>query len=94
MTQQFGLLKQPLCISPLNTGKLMQTIARLHNFYLTKNNDYNEMMWGAVWTPGQEEVGLKTNGNKPTPTPGVLYMRESLVKRVKEAGLRRVTLTN
>jgi hypothetical protein len=65
----------------------MQTIARLHNFCLTKNNDYNEMMKGVVWTPGQEEVGLEMNGDKPAPTPGVLYLRELLVKRVKEAGL-------
>jgi hypothetical protein len=49
-----------------------------------QKNDYNEMMRGAVPTPGQqEEEGLQTNGDKSTPTPGVLYLRESLVKRVK-----------
>jgi hypothetical protein len=69
----------------------MQTIAMLHNFCLTENNNYDEMTRGTVLTPGPQVEGLETNGNKPTTTPRVLYLRESLVKRVKEAGLGRVT---
>jgi hypothetical protein len=92
MTQRFGLLKRPLRISPLNIGKLMQTIARLHNYCLTQNNDYQEMSHGREQGNRSEEVGTETNGEAPTPTPGVSYIRESLVCRVKEAGLCRVKL--
>jgi hypothetical protein len=90
MTNQFGVLQRLLCISPLNIGKLMQTIARLHNYCLTENNDYDEMTQSMAMPSRQEEIGLETNGDQPITTPGVSYLRESLVKRVKkDAGLSR-----
>jgi hypothetical protein len=70
MPNQFGVLQRPLRISPLNIGKLMQTISWLHNFCLTENNDYDEMTQGTVLLPPrQEEIGLETNGGQPTTTP-------------------------
>ena len=89
MTNRFGVLQRPLRISPLNIGKLMQTIARLHNFCLTENNDYEEMTQGSVPPTRQEEIGLETNGDQPITTPRVSYLRACLVGRVKEAGLSR-----
>ena len=67
----------------------MQTIARLHNFCLPENNDYEEMTQGSVLPTRQEEIGLETNGDQPITTPGVSYLRVCLVGRVKEAGLSR-----
>ncbi len=82
----------------------MQTIARLHNFCLTENNDYDEMAQGTPHEMDQGatpqpvarllEIGLQTNGEQPTPTAGVSYLREALVKRVKDAGLSRVNISN
>jgi hypothetical protein len=72
MTQRSGVLQHPLCISPLNIGRLMPTIARLHNFCLTENNHYSEMnRFKAAETPRQLEIGLKTNGEQTAPTAGV-----------------------
>jgi hypothetical protein len=49
----------------------------------------------AAETPMQLKIGLDTNGEQTTPTAGVLYWRESLVKTVKDAGLvGRVTIAN
>jgi hypothetical protein len=89
MTNRFGVLQRPLRISPLNISKLMQTIARLHNFCLTENNDYDEMTKDAGLPSREEEIGHETNGDLPVGTPGVSYLREFLVKRVKDAGLSR-----
>jgi hypothetical protein len=93
--QRFGVLQHPLRISPLNIGRLMQTIARLHNFCLTENNDYSEMnRFTAAETPRQLELGLETNGEQTAPTAGVSYLRESLVKRVKDTALGCVAIAN
>jgi hypothetical protein len=89
MTNRFGVLQRPLRVSPLNTGKLMQTIARLHNFCLTENNDCDEMTKDAALPSREEEIGHETNGDLPVGAPGVSCLREFLVKRVKDAGLSR-----
>jgi hypothetical protein len=70
----------------------MQTVARLHNFCLTENNDYDEMvqMLGMVElqpSRQQDEIGLETNGHQPVNTLGVLYLECLVVQRVKDAGL-------
>ncbi len=89
MTNRFGVLQRPLRVSPPRTGKLVQTIARLHNFCLTENNDHDAMTQGAVQPSRQEEIGLETNGDQPIAAPGVSCLRESLAKRAKDAGLCR-----
>jgi hypothetical protein len=63
----------------------MQTIAQFHKFCLTEINDYTEMTCGTAGeTPRQLKIGLDTNGEQTAPTAGVSYLRESLVKRVKD----------
>ncbi len=41
MVNRFGVLRSPLRVSILNIGPLMQSIARLHNFLLNENNEYD-----------------------------------------------------
>jgi hypothetical protein len=73
MVNRFGVLRSPLRVSILNIGPLIQSIARLHNFLLNENNDYD-------W---------ETNSKPAQPIHGISIIREALVKRVREAGLTR-----
>jgi hypothetical protein len=93
MTNRFGILQSPLRDSPLHLGTLMQCVARLHTFMLTQNNDYNSYLTEEVrsFSPPtrDEEQGRETNGDKVEAIAGVSLMRDKIVRRVREAGLRR-----
>jgi hypothetical protein len=47
----------------------------------------------AAETTRQLKIGLEINGEQTAPTAGVSYLRESLVKRVKDAGLGHIVTT-
>jgi hypothetical protein len=68
----------------------MQCIARLNNFILNQNNEY-EPHHGeqAQPIPCAEETGRETIGEPAQPVAGVSVIRDSLVKRVLEASLTR-----
>jgi hypothetical protein len=91
MTNRFGILQSPLPVSPLHLGTLMQCVARLHNFMLTQNNDYDSYLTDEVrpFSPPtrDEEQGRETNGDKVEAIAGVSLMRDEIVRRVQEAGL-------
>jgi hypothetical protein len=90
MVNRFGLLQSPLRVSILHVGPLMQCIARLHNFILNQNNEYEpHHRERAQPVPRAEDTGQETNGEPAQPVAGVSVIRDSLVKRVFEAGLTR-----
>jgi hypothetical protein len=63
MVHRFGLLGSPLRVSILHVGPLMQCIARLHNFILNQNNEYELHHWErAQPVPRAEKLGRETNG--------------------------------
>ena len=68
----------------------MQCIARLHNFILNQNNEYEPHHREQPQpVPRAEETGRETNGEPAQPVAGVSIICDSLVKRVLEAGLTR-----
>jgi hypothetical protein len=68
----------------------MQCIARLHNFILNQNNEYElHHRERAQPVPPAEENGRETNGEPAQPVAGISIVCNSLVKRVLEAGLTR-----
>jgi hypothetical protein len=93
MVNRFGVLRSPLRVSILNIGPLMQSIARLHNFLLNENNEYDphqrQPSQDMPLLPRNAETGQETNGNPAQPVDGISVIREALVKRVREAGLTR-----
>jgi hypothetical protein len=67
MPNRFGILQSPLRVSPLHLGTLLQCVARLHNFMLTQNNDYDPYLTEEVqFNPPtrDKEQGRETNGEK------------------------------
>jgi hypothetical protein len=90
MVNRFSLLRSPLRVSILHVGPLMQCIARLHNFILNQNNEYEPHHRERPQpVPRAEETGRETNGEPAQPVAGVSVIRDSLVKHVLEAGLTR-----
>ena len=86
MSNRFGLLCSPLHISLHHLGPLIQTVAWLHNYMLTENNDYSEYLTeerqGFTQTR-EDEVGMETNGDPAQAIPGVSLRREEIVRRVQ-----------
>jgi hypothetical protein len=90
IVSQLSVLCSPLGVSILNIGPLIQSIARLHNFLLNENNDYDpHQRQDMPLLPPDEETGRETNGNPAQPVHGISVIHEALVKRVCEAGLTR-----
>jgi hypothetical protein len=92
MVNRFGVLRSPLRISIHNIGPLIQCIARLHNYILNENNQYEPQTRNELDRPlvaRNEEVGQETNGDPAQPVDGISVIREALVTRVRNAGLTR-----
>lgn len=83
MVNRFGVLRSPLRVSILNIGPLMQSIARLHNFLLNENNEYDphqrQPSQDMPLLPRNAETGQETNGNPAQPVDGISVICEALV---------------
>jgi hypothetical protein len=92
MSNRFGLFRSPLRTSPHNLGPLIQTMARLHNYILTENNDYDPYLTTDTRAQAQQmggagEEGRETNGDPAQPVTDVSLMHNEIVRRVREAVL-------
>jgi hypothetical protein len=87
MTQRWGVLARPLRINPRSIGRLMITIARIHNYTINHNQDLvNESYAVASRNDG---LGMVEAAELPAAAiKGELVIRECLVARVREMGLR------
>jgi DDE superfamily endonuclease len=56
MTNRFGLLRSPLRVNPAHVRVLMQTIARLHNYCLNENNNYEVAAYSMAANAGDGRV--------------------------------------
>ncbi len=82
MVTRFGVLRSPLRVSILNIAPLIHSIARLHNFILNENNEYDphqqEPSQDIPLLRRNEETGQETNGSPAQPVDGVSVIREGL----------------
>jgi hypothetical protein len=90
MTQRFGVLAHPLRIHPRRIGTLMETIARLHNYTINQNHGLVNDAASAPVRNDNAGPGMVQSTEEPaTPIQGESLIRERLVARVREMGLRR-----
>lgn len=90
MTQRFGVLARPLRIYPRHIGTWMETIARLHNYTINHNHGLVDDAAQAPVRNANAGPGMVQSAEQPaTPIQGESVIRERLVARVREMGLRR-----